>query len=60
MERLSALRDALRADEVLRGAYAELKAELLTAHAGVRRAYTAGKHAFIRDILAAGATPGPG
>jgi GrpB-like predicted nucleotidyltransferase (UPF0157 family) len=44
-------RDTLRADEVLRGAYAELKTGLLEAHAGDRRAYTAGKHAFIRDIL---------
>ena len=45
-------RDALRADATLRGAYAELKTELLKAHAGDRRAYTAGKHAFIRHILA--------
>ena len=45
--------------ESVRAEVARLEQES-KAHAGDRRAYTAGKHALIRDILAAGATPGPG
>lgn len=55
-----AFRDALRADATLRDAYAALKRELAERHPRDREAYTDGKGAFVRAVVAAalGATDG--
>jgi GrpB-like predicted nucleotidyltransferase (UPF0157 family) len=47
------LRDRLRADRSLRDEYAQLKAGLATQFPRDREAYTRGKEAFIRRLLAA-------
>ena len=44
-------RDVLKADETLRTTYANLKKALQEQFSQDRQAYTAAKHAFIRDIL---------
>lgn len=44
-------RDALRADEGLRTSYDELKRSLAKRFAGDRKAYTAAKDTFIKDLL---------
>ncbi len=44
-------RDVLKADETLRTRYANLKKALQEKFSQDRKAYTAAKHAFIRDIL---------
>jgi GrpB-like predicted nucleotidyltransferase (UPF0157 family) len=45
-------RDKLRADRDLRAAYEQLKSQLIADHPTDRRAYTAGKSAFILAALA--------
>ena len=58
-----AFRDALRADAALRDAYAALKHDLARRFPRDREAYTDGKTAFVRDVLArlaAGRFPGDG
>ena len=45
-------RERLRSDGQVRSRYAQLKAQLAAAHSTDRRSYTAGKNAFIRQILA--------
>jgi GrpB-like predicted nucleotidyltransferase (UPF0157 family) len=52
-----AFRDRLRTDAGLRQQYATLKADLAARYPGDRAAYTAGKHDFIRRVLAARSTP---
>ena len=44
-------RDVLKADETLRTRYANLKKALQEQFSQDRKAYTASKHAFIRDLL---------
>ena len=57
-ERL-AFRDALRADPTLTGEYEALKLRLAEQHREDVGAYTAGKRAFVADVLAgAGIQPG--
>lgn len=51
-----AFRDALRADHSIASAYEALKGSLAAQHARDREAYTAGKAAFIDDVLARDAT----
>lgn len=46
-----AFRDALRADEERARAYGRIKQELALRHPGDRKAYLAGKSAFIQDVL---------
>jgi GrpB-like predicted nucleotidyltransferase (UPF0157 family) len=46
-----AFRDRLRAEPELASAYAALKLDLAARHAGDRGAYTAGKAAFIAQVL---------
>ena len=45
-------RERLRSDGQVRQRYAQLKAQLAATHRTDRRAYTTGKNAFIRQILA--------
>ena len=47
-----AFRDRLRASDALRDAYAALKRELAATHPRDREAYTDGKGAFVRAVLA--------
>ena len=47
-----AFRDALRADPARAGAYQALKRELAARHPDDRAAYTAGKGAFVAEVLA--------
>ncbi|HEU4629768.1 MAG TPA: GrpB family protein [Gemmatimonadaceae bacterium] len=55
-----AFRDALRADAALRDAYAALKLELARRHARDREAYTEGKGAFVREVVAGALARGSG
>lgn len=47
-----AFRDALRGDAALAGAYEALKVDLAERFADERAAYTEGKGAFVRDVVA--------
>ena len=52
-----AFRDALRANADLRKRYDELKRKLAQQHSGDRRAYSAAKTDFVREVLASASRP---